>query len=50
MKLDTEKLTKQTLLKQLIANDMPVDDITETKVNLQDEYIKTVENYKNNKA
>ncbi|MBK6274902.1 MAG: ABC transporter ATP-binding protein [Chitinophagales bacterium] len=50
LKLDTEKLTKQTLLKQLIANDMPVDDITETKVNLQDEYIKTVENYKNNKA
>lgn len=50
LKLDTDKLTKQTLLKQLIAQDMPVDDITETKVNLQDEYIKTVENYKNNKA
>ncbi|HUM50645.1 MAG TPA: ABC transporter ATP-binding protein [Chitinophagales bacterium] len=50
LKLDTDTLTKQTLLKQLIANDMPVDDITETKVNLQDEYIKTVENYKNNKA
>ncbi|MFN8283894.1 MAG: ABC transporter ATP-binding protein [Chitinophagales bacterium] len=50
LKLDTDKLTKQNLLKQLIAQDMPVEDITETKVNLQDEYIKTVENYKNNKA
>lgn len=50
LKLDTDKLTKQTLLKQLIAQDIPVDDITEIKMNLQDEYIKTVENYKNNKA
>ena len=50
LKLDTDKLTKQTLLKQLIAQDMPVEDISETKTNLQEEYIKTVENYKNNKA
>ncbi len=48
LQLNTDILSKQNLLKKLINLDMPVDNITETKINLQDEYIKTVSNYKNN--
>ncbi len=46
LQLDTDKLSKQELLKKLIQLDIPVETIKESKVNLQDEYIKTVSNYK----
>jgi len=49
VKLDVKKLSKENLLKRLIAQDIMVEGFAEVKVNLQDEYIKTVSNYKQTK-
>lgn len=50
LKLDEYILSKRELLKKLMNADLPVEGFVETKVNLQDEYIKTVSNYKQTKA
>jgi ABC-2 type transport system ATP-binding protein len=50
VKLDESILPKRDLLKKLIAEDMPVEEFATLKINLQDEYIKTVAQYKQNKT
>jgi ABC-2 type transport system ATP-binding protein len=50
LKADLQVLSKQSLLKQLINMNIPVEQFAEVKVNLQDEYIKTLSNYKQTKA
>lgn len=46
MKLDEHVLTKRALLKKLLQNDFPVEEAAEARVNLQEEYIKTVKQFK----
>lgn len=48
--LDEAVLTKGNLLKKIIQLNLPVEEISEPKINMQDEYIKTLSNYKENKA
>lgn len=42
--------TRYQVLKKLIAADLPVSEFKENKANLQDEYIKTVSEYKKSKT
>ena len=48
--VDTILLPKHVLLNKLIEHNIMVDEFTEVKINLQDEYIKTVANYKQSKT
>jgi hypothetical protein len=50
VKLDTLISSKHQFLKDLIMGNISVNDFSEVKVNLQDEYIKTVSQYKLNKS
>lgn len=50
LQLIENSLTKHQLLKKLIELQLPVAEFTEHKVNLQDEYIKTLSEYKKAKA
>lgn len=50
VKLNESTLPKSELLKKLIAENIPVEEFSTAKINLQDEYIKTVAQYKQNKA
>jgi hypothetical protein len=50
LQLAEDTLTKHQLLKKLIDLNLPVSEFSEHKVNLQDEYIKTVSEYKKAKA
>lgn len=50
VKLDTLISSKHQFLKELISKNISVNDFSEVKVNLQDEYIKTVSQYKLNKS
>ena len=45
--LDTEIISKSELLKKLVDAHLPVEEFHERKINLQDEYIKTVSNLDN---
>jgi ABC-2 type transport system ATP-binding protein len=48
-KLWEETTTRYQVLKKLIAAELPVNEFKENKANLQDEYIKTVSEYKKTK-
>jgi hypothetical protein len=50
IKLDTLISSKHQFLKDLVLENILVNDFSEVKVNLQDEYIKTVSQYKLNKS
>jgi ABC-2 type transport system ATP-binding protein len=50
IKLDTQISSKHQFLRELMSENIPVNDFSEVKVNLQDEYIKTVSQYKRNKS
>jgi ABC-2 type transport system ATP-binding protein len=50
VKIDTDILPKHQLLNKLIEQGITVEEFSEVKINLQDEYIKTVANYKQSKA
>lgn len=50
IKLDTLISSKHQFLKDLISENISVNDFSEVKINLQDEYIKTVSQYKLNKS
>lgn len=50
LQLSEDALTKHQLLKKLIELNLPVSEFSEHKVNLQDEYIKTVSEYKKSKT
>jgi len=50
VKLDESILPKNELLKTLILAAIPVEEFSSMKLNLQDEYIKTVAQYKQKKA
>jgi ABC-2 type transport system ATP-binding protein len=49
LKLNDEVMSKGDLLKKLIANDMPVEEVAEAKADLQEIYIKTVQEHKKNR-
>jgi hypothetical protein len=50
IKLDTLISSKHQFLKDLVSENISINDFSEVKVNLQDEYIKTVSKYKLNKS
>jgi ABC-2 type transport system ATP-binding protein len=50
IKLDEQVLSKKALLKKLLQNDLPLEEAAEARVNLQEEYIKTVKQFKEGKA
>ncbi|MBC7383306.1 MAG: ABC transporter ATP-binding protein [Bacteroidia bacterium] len=50
LKLNEKLLSSQQLLKILVLNDLPIVEFGQVKMNLQDEYIKTVSNYRQSKA
>ena len=50
VKLDTLISSKHQFLKDLLLENILVNDFSEVKINLQDEYIKTVSQYKLNKS
>lgn len=50
LQLDETLTTRRKLLKQLVDSNVPVEEFTEHKINLQDEYIKTVSEYKKSKV
>jgi ABC-2 type transport system ATP-binding protein len=50
LQLLEDTVTKHQLLKKLIGLNLPVSEFAEHKVNLQDEYIKTVSEYKKTKT
>ncbi len=50
LQLLEDTVTKHQLLKKLIELNLPVSEFSEHKVNLQDEYIKTVSEYKKSKT
>ncbi len=50
LEIDEQYISKQLLLKRIIAQDLPLEEFSEIKMNLQDEYIKTVSNYKQSRA
>jgi ABC-2 type transport system ATP-binding protein len=49
LKLDTEKLSKREFLKKIALTDMPVEEVSEARLDLQEEYIKTVNEHKRSK-
>lgn len=50
LQLDESLLTRRMLLKNLVEANIPVEEFAEHKINLQDEYIKTVSEYKKSKV
>ena len=50
LQLDESLLTRRMLLKNLVTANIPVEEFAEHKINLQDEYIKTVSEYKKSKV
>jgi ABC-2 type transport system ATP-binding protein len=50
IKLDEQVMSKRALLKKLLQNDLPLEEAAEARMNLQDEYIKTVRQFKEGKS
>ena len=46
MKLNEQVLTKRALLKKVMQIDLPLEEAGEARINLQEEYIKTVKQFK----
>ena len=49
LKINTDLISKKDLLKKLNESDLFIEEFSELKVNLQNEYIKTVSNHKQKK-
>ena len=49
LKINTDLISKKELLKKLNESDLLIEEFSELKINLQNEYIKTVSNHKQKK-